>query len=179
MTSRLRHVIAVAALLLLALGAHGGTVEAQTPPPGPPPTDAQILAVEHQLLCPLCTNERLDVCTLAICADMKQVIRERLAAGSTPDDIVLYFQTRYGPRVRADLQPSGFNLWLFGWVGGAVLLTGAAAAYMLLSMRRASQRRAHAAATSPTAADVDTTDDRWLDALIDDAPREPHPPGDA
>ncbi|MEI6504530.1 MAG: hypothetical protein WCO90_01445, partial [Planctomycetota bacterium] len=40
-------------------------------PARPTPSDAQVLAVEQQLLCPLCVNERLDVCTLAICNDMK------------------------------------------------------------------------------------------------------------
>ena len=45
-------------------------------PARPQPSDEQMLAVERQLLCPLCVNERLDVCTTAVCADMKEIIRE-------------------------------------------------------------------------------------------------------
>jgi cytochrome c-type biogenesis protein CcmH/NrfF len=133
--------------------------------PGRPlATDAQALMIEQQLLCPVCTNERLDVCSTAICNDMKQVIRERLAAGSTPDDIILFFETRYGPKVRAALPKQGINLVLFGWVGGALVLTGAAAAYALYSLRRDSRRRlARAAVATPPA------DDRWVDALVDEA----------
>ncbi len=159
-----------------------GDARAQTPTATPPPaatgtparpqaTEAQALAVERQLLCPICTNERLDVCSSPICNDMKQVIRERLAAGSTPDDIILYFETRFGPKVRADLAREGFNLVLFGWVGGALVLTTLAAAYALYSLRRDSQRRV-ARAAAPAA----PADDRWVDALVDEAADGPEPP---
>ena len=80
--------------------------------------EAQALQVERQLLCPQCTNVRLDHCELAICEDMRVEIRERLAAGQTPDDILLFFSSRFGERVLADLPRSGFNLVLFGWVRG-------------------------------------------------------------
>lgn len=101
--------------------------------------EEQAQQVERQLLCPTCTNERLDVCGLAICRDMKRIIRERLEAGSTPDDIILFFETRYGPKVRAELEPEGFNLWLYGWL---VATTGAVAVlggWFLLRLRRAAR----------------------------------------
>lgn len=177
-------VLSLMAIGLAALGAPR-EVRAQAPaatpspaatstaPARPTPSDAQVLAVEQQLLCPLCVNERLDVCTLAICADMKQLIRERLAAGSTPDDIILFFETRYGPKVRAELPRQGFNLVLFGWVGGAIGLTAVAAGYALYSMRRDSDRRlARATSTTATSAPSSTaepSDDRWVDALVDEA----------
>lgn len=178
---------ALAALLAVAvigLGVLTGTPEAaaQTPTPSatatpparparPTPTDAQVLAVEQQLLCPLCVNERLDVCVLAICNDMKQIIRERLAAGAPPDEIILFFETRYGPKVRAALPREGFNLVLFGWVGGAILLTAVAAEYALYSLRRDSRRRTRAAASPASAASMPapSSDDRWVDELRDEA----------
>ena len=169
--------VSALAIGLAVLGAPR-EVRAQTPtatpssvrpaPAGPPPSDAQALAVEQQLLCPLCVNERLDVCTLAICNDMKQLIRERLAAGSTPDDIILFFETRYGPKVRADLPREGFNLVLFGWVGGAIGLTAVAAGYALYSMRRDSDRRLARGASSRSGTPA-AGDDRWVDALLDEA----------
>ena len=159
-----------------------GTTPASTPaasptgvPGRPLATDAQALMVEQQLLCPVCTNERLDVCSMAICNDMKQLIRERLAAGSTPDDIILFFETRYGPKVRAELPKAGINLVLFGWVGGALVLTGLAAVYALCSLRRDSRRRVARTSAAPP-----PTDDRWVDALVDEAaegPSDAGPPG--
>jgi len=169
--------ILVAAALAVSLVATSGDAAreaaAQTPTGTPSPTpivnEAQALQIERQLLCPICTNERLDVCSNAICNDMKRVIRERMAAGATPDDIILYFETRFGPKVRAKLPREGFNLVLFGWVGGALALSGLGAAYALYTLRRDSRRRV--TASTPPAAD-----DRWVDELIeeagdDDAPR--------
>jgi len=129
-----------------------------------PPTEAQALAVEQQLLCPICTNERLDVCSTAICQDMKRIIRERLAAGSSPDDIILYFETRYGPKVRAQLDPVGFNLWLYGWIGLSTLAIACIGGWFLLRLRRRSTPAPRTVATpsSPPG------DDAWLDAQIAD-----------
>ena len=129
-----------------------------------PPTDEQALAVEQQLLCPICTNERLDVCSIAICQDMKRIIRERLAAGSNPDDISLYFETRYGPKVRAHLEPEGFNLWLYGWIGASTLAVAALGGWFLLGLRR----RATPAPVAPPPSAPSSTDDAWLDAQIAD-----------
>ena len=156
------------------LGPHDAAAQTPTSTPTPParptPTDAQALAVEQQLLCPLCVNERLDICILAICNDMKQMIRERLAAGSTPDDIILFFETRFGPKVRAELPKEGFNLVLFGWVGGGFVLIGGLGGYALYSMRRDTRRRrARAASTTALSAPVD---DRWVDQLREEATGE-------
>jgi len=129
-----------------------------------PPTEAQALAVEQQLLCPICTNERLDVCSTAMCQDMKRIIRERLAAGSSPDDIILYFETRYGPKVRARLEPAGFNLWLYGWIGASTLAVASIGGWFLLGLRR----RATPPTAPPSAASSTSSDDVWLDAQIAD-----------
>ncbi len=175
-------ILVVAALLVGAM-TNGREASAQTatatptaPPTGvpgrPQPTEAQILSVERQLLCPLCVNERLDVCSIAICDDMKRVIRERLTAGSTPDDIILFFETRYGPKVRARLPREGFNLILFGWVGGALLLTILVGAYALISLRRQSDRRRARVTIPMTDSSNHTQDDGWVDDLVRDG-RDP------
>ncbi|MDO9445713.1 MAG: cytochrome c-type biogenesis protein CcmH [Dehalococcoidia bacterium] len=145
--------LAMAAVAVLALAASLLT-SVQEASAQLPPTEEQAIAIERQLLCPQCTNKRLDVCELAICRDMKQIIRERLAAGATADDIILFFEVRYGPQVRAELPREGFNLWLFGWVGGAIVVVGAAGAWFLVSLRRRAQ---------PTTATAMPADDAWLD----------------
>ena|GEM_PF-1140382 len=140
-----------------------------------PATEEQALAVERQLLCPVCTNERLDVCSTAICRDMKRIIRERLEAGSSPDDIILYFETRYGPKVRAQLEPKGFNLWLYGWIGASTAVIAAVGSWFLLNLRRSARPSPANGADGPTAPSPgapntpDTqSDDEWLDAQIAD-----------
>lgn len=148
----------IALALLAGALLQASTAAAQVPPSPDPRIEAQAQAIERQLLCPICTNERLDVCGTAICADMKQIIRERLTAGSTPDDIILYFEQRYGARVRADLPREGFNLVLFGWVGASLVLVAGAGGWFLLSARRS---RLPVPASAPAG-----VDDAWLDAQI-------------
>ena len=157
--------LATVVFALLALGG-GGTAEAQqpvaTPAMDPARLEAQALALERQLLCPQCTNKRLDVCEIAICQDMKSVIRAQLAAGATGDDILLYFSNRYGPRVLAQLPREGFNLWLWGWVGASVVVVAALGGWVLVSQRRSAQP---AAAVGSANAPPDA-DDRWLDEQL-------------
>ncbi len=135
-------VVAAVAGLALALVA---TLGAGTPAAAQQRSDAQLeaqaLQIERQLLCPQCTNKRLDVCELAICDDMKQQIRERLAAGDEPDQIIFSFAARYGDRVLAELPREGFNLLLFGWVGGSILGVGVFGALFLWRLRRGSSPR--------------------------------------
>lgn len=154
--TRMPRPFALAAVAVLALAA-GLLTSVEAASAQLPPTEEQAIAIERQLLCPQCTNKRLDVCELAICRDMKQIIRERLAAGATADDIILFFEVRYGPQVRAELPREGFNLWLFGWVTGAVIAVGAAGAWFLLSLRRRAR---------PATATGTPVDDAWLDAEL-------------
>lgn len=163
---RPRVVSVLLAVLACGLVAISGTsrAAAQVPPSSDPRIEAQALVIERQLLCPLCTNERLDICATAICVDMKRIIREQLAAGATPDEVIFYFEQRYGERVRAALHKDGFNLILFGWVGGSVLLVMAGGAWFLLSARRA---------VAPAAVLPRTADDDWLDEQVIDEDRTP------
>jgi cytochrome c-type biogenesis protein CcmH len=101
----------------------------------------QQLAIERQLLCPQCINERLDQCELPICEDMRTIIRQKLAEGTPPDQIVFFFRARYGERVLADLPREGFNLLLFGWVAGTLLLMGVGGGWALGRMRRTTLAR--------------------------------------
>ena len=145
--------VALAIVVIASLASARGatTVRAQD-------FEAQALQIERRLLCPQCTNKRLDVCELPICVDMRALIRERLAEGTAPDEIVLFFSNRYGERVLADLPKSGFNLLLFGWVGGSIVLVALAGGLMLLRMRRS--------ATFVPTAPLDDAEERWLDEQI-------------
>ncbi len=122
--------------------------------------EAQALQIEQQLMCPRCINVRLDHCELTICQDMRAEIRDQLTAGRGGDDILLYFQDRFGDAVLADLPREGFNLWLFGWVGGSVLFVAALGAAALWRMRRG--------ATLAPAGALDARDERWLDEQLRD-----------
>jgi cytochrome c-type biogenesis protein CcmH len=131
----------------------------------PPNLDKQALSIERQLLCPQCTNERLDVCAITICIDMRREIREQLAVGRNSDEIIFFFQNRYGQRILADIPKEGFNLFLFGWVGASLLLMSLGGAFFLFKLRAAG-RAYRAALTAAEAPPLTVGDDAWLDAEL-------------
>lgn len=153
--SRKRAVAAALIGLAVALAAAWlaqGRAGAQTP-------DAVALGIERKLLCPQCTNQRLDVCDTQICVDMRAAIRERLARGESEQEIIDYFTGRYGQRVLAEVPRRGFNLVLFGWVGASLALVAAVGALVLVRLRR-SARAGEAAGA------LDAQTERWLDEEI-------------
>ena len=122
--------------------------------------EAQALQIERQLMCPRCINVRLDHCELTICEDMRAEIREQLSAGRGSDDIILYFSDRFGDAVLAELPREGFNLWLFGWVGGSIVLVAVIGAAALWRQRRG-------ATLAPAGAGaLDASEERWLDEQL-------------
>ncbi len=89
-----------------------------------PVTDDDVNEVAKDLFCPVCENTPLDVCPTQACADWRELIRQQLAEGSSPEEVQAYFARQYGDGVLANPPKSGFNLilWLLPVV--AVVLGG-------------------------------------------------------
>ncbi|NJD58821.1 MAG: hypothetical protein C3F13_06125 [Anaerolineales bacterium] len=77
----------------------------------PTPSDDQVNAIAKQLYCPVCENIPLDVCGTAACAQWRELIREKLTAGWTEQQIKDYFVQQYGSRVLGTPPVKGIN-WL-------------------------------------------------------------------
>ncbi len=87
-------------------------------------TDDEVNAVAKDLFCPVCENTPLDVCGTQACADWRELIRQQLAEGSSPEDVQAYFARQYGEGVLANPPKQGFNLVLWLFPVAAVLLGG-------------------------------------------------------
>lgn len=96
----------------------------------PAPTYAQtpeltVNDVAEDLYCPLCSGLTVDVCELEVCADMREVIEQKIAAGESEAQIQAYFIEQYGQKVVAKPSTSGFDLlaWIlpFAAVGLAAI----------------------------------------------------------
>lgn len=74
-------------------------------------SDDQVNGVAHQLYCPICQNISLDVCPTEACARWRELIRQKLAAGWSVQQIKDYFATQYGNQVLPEPPLQGFN-WL-------------------------------------------------------------------
>jgi cytochrome c-type biogenesis protein CcmH len=121
-------------LFLLALLIPAGVVSAQQPTP----SDDEVNAVARQLYCPVCENTPLDVCPTQACHDWRELIRQMLAEGKTPDEIKQYFVDHYGARVLSEPPRAGLN-WLVYIVPPLVFLAGV---YFLFRAFRTAQLNA-------------------------------------
>lgn len=103
----------------------------------PTPSDNDVNKVAKQLYCPVCENIPLDVCPTQACAEWRELIRQKLAAGWTDQQIRDYFAVQYGDRVLSEPPRRGLN-WLVYFLPPLFFLGGAAIVYSVLrKMRRA------------------------------------------
>jgi cytochrome c-type biogenesis protein CcmH len=99
---------------------------AQEPTPKSP-SDNEVNAIAKQMYCPVCENTPLDVCPTQACAEWRELIREKLAAGWSESQIKAYFVEQFGDRVLAEPPPRGIN-WLvyvvppIAFIGGVYVL---------------------------------------------------------
>lgn len=91
------------------------------------PTDDQVNAIAKDLYCPVCENIPLDVCPTQACAQWRALIKEKMIAGWSKDEIKQYFVDQYGDRVLAQPPARGLNLLVYilppvVFIGGIVIV---------------------------------------------------------
>lgn len=91
--------------------------------------DALTARVADELRCPICRNQSVLESPTELARQMQAVIRERLAAGETPEEVKAYFVARYGEWILLKPPARGVNLAVYllppvFLVAGALLLRG-------------------------------------------------------
>ncbi len=107
------------ALALLLLGAAG--VAAQ-PPARPAVDEQQVYAVAAELRCVVCQNLSVADSPSEMARQMRQIMRERLAAGESPAQVRQFFVERYGEWILLAPPRRGFTLLVWLTPAVAVLL---------------------------------------------------------
>ena len=87
-----------------------------------PALEARAREISAGLRCPVCQNESIDESHAPIARELRILLRERLVAGDTDDEVRAYLVTRFGEFIL--LQPT---------LGGANLVLWLAAPAMLLA----------------------------------------------
>ncbi|RVT85260.1 cytochrome c-type biogenesis protein CcmH [Rhodobacteraceae bacterium CCMM004] len=108
------------------------------------------------LRCMVCRNESIDESNADLARDLRLLVRERLVAGDTDDEVIDFVTDRYGEYVLLRPTLTGSNLIL--WAAGPVLLLlagGVAAVYL--------RRRASAV---PEGGDLSEDEKRRLDEIM-------------
>lgn len=98
---------------------------------GDPAEDARARALEAEIRCVQCENEPISQSTADIAADMRVLVRERIAAGDSDAEIRAFFRERYGDFVlfRPPFDARTWALW------GAPLLMAGLGLILLLRAR--------------------------------------------
>lgn len=120
-------------ILVLAMAIIAGQAAAQD-------LDARAQAIAAQLRCPVCQNESVADSPAELAAQMRALIREKLAAGETEEQIVAYFVSKYGDWILLEPPRRGV-LWIV-WVAPALALLGGTAV-VVSYLRRAVRAQHH------------------------------------
>jgi cytochrome c-type biogenesis protein CcmH len=86
-----------------------------------------------QLRCPVCQGLSLQDSPSELSQEMRDVVRDQLRAGRTPEEVKQYFVARYGEWILMEPAASGFN-WLVYLLPVLALAGGAVA--VALALRR-------------------------------------------
>lgn len=120
-----------------------------------PALETRARTLSADLRCPVCQNESIDESSAPVAKELRVVLRERLVAGDTDDEIMDYMVARFGEFVlmRPDAGGANLVLWL---TAPALLLLGLGLGWSAIRNTR----------TAPTA---DLTDDEKarLQKIID------------
>ena len=97
---------------------------------GDPSQEARAQSLEQEIRCVQCENEPIAQSTAEITSDMRALVRERIAAGDSDEDIRAFFRQRYGDYVlfRPPFDARTWALWaapfLLGGAGLIAVLAG-------------------------------------------------------
>jgi len=73
-----------------------------------------------ELLCLVCRNESIDESNAELARDLRLLVRERLLAGDTDDEVIAFLVERYGEYVLLRPSTSGSSILL--WLAGPLML---------------------------------------------------------
>lgn len=115
-----------------------------------------------EIRCVVCQNESIDSSNAEIARELRVLVRERLLAGDTDQQVLDYLVARYGDFVllRPPVKPSTYLLWFGPFL---ILLIGAVAVVVYF--------RRQPTAAAPPALSVEE-EARLARLLAEDAPRE-------
>jgi cytochrome c-type biogenesis protein CcmH len=129
--------IRAAAFVLALLLAAAGAARAVEPSEmlKDPGLEARARAISKELRCLVCQNQSIDDSNADLAHDLRLIVRERLTAGDSDDEVKAYLVARYGDFIL--LNPPFKAKTLLLWGGPAlVLLLGASVIVLAYRPRR-------------------------------------------
>jgi len=134
-----------------------------------PALETRARTLSRELRCMVCQNQSIDDSEAPLARDLRLLVRERLTAGDSDQQVLDFLTARYGDFVL--LKPRfGWDTALLWFAPGVVLLFGAVGIANLLRRRR---NKPDDSEDEPVLTPAER--DR-LNALLDDTGKAPHVP---
>jgi cytochrome c-type biogenesis protein CcmH/NrfF len=95
--------------------------------------EARTAAVAAQLRCPVCQGVSIQDSPAELAQQMRNLVREQLRTGKSPDEVKAYFVSKYGEWILLQPRASGFNILVYALPVLAVL---GGLALIVVAMRR-------------------------------------------
>ncbi len=103
-----------------------------------PALEGRARVISEELRCLVCQNQSIDASDAQLAKDLRLVVRERIAAGDSDDEVRDFLVARYGEFVL--LRPRAHGVGLLLWVLPPALLLIAGAGLFLAFRRRPAAR---------------------------------------
>lgn len=83
--------------------------------------DSRVFEIARQLRCPVCTSESVADSSVELAQQMRQIIKQQLEEGRSEQEILAFFQQRYGDWILLDPPKRGLHLlvWVLPVAAGA------------------------------------------------------------
>ena len=141
-----------------------------------PTLEARAQEINKTVMCPVCPGESIDQSQHPRAKAMRGVVDEKLAEGSTNDEIRQFFVERYGPSVLLEPPREGLN-WLVWVVPPLGVLAAALVLFFVLRLAVRSSSRSNGTPDDGSSLTEAERDDyfRRIEAALASAPDDERP----
>ena len=99
-----------------------------------PAQEERARTIGRELRCLVCQNQSIDDSNAGLARDLRRIVRERVAAGDSNDQVIAFVTDRYGDYVR--LTPPLNAVTVALWASPAIVLSVGALAVLAFYRRR-------------------------------------------
>lgn len=104
-----------------------------------PALEARAREISAELRCMVCQNQSIDDSNADLARDLRLLVRDRLAAGDSDEEVIDYVVSRYGEFVLLKPRFSP-HTWLLWGAPALLILLGAIGLWRLAAVRRSADR---------------------------------------
>ncbi|MGV6846747.1 MAG: cytochrome c-type biogenesis protein [Marinibacterium sp.] len=122
-----------------------------------PALEARARVLSKDLRCLVCRNENIDESNADLARDLRILVRERLVAGDSDEEVINFVVDRYGEYVLLRPTTSGSN-WLL-WAAGPIM-------FLLASAMAIVFVRGRARSAAPAEVDLSAEEQARLDEIL-------------